>query len=154
MPNAAPRNKRVKQQTRLDRHETFTRRSFSISSTVHRMLGLVHYVRWQAGNMGPRQLHKRKSSIWFAVKGAGDRGQGWFSLTEFSLSLCVDIGVAPAKAQKKSQKTLHQFDADAGAQVGHSNCFRWPSQARPGQARSGCGCGSIELSAAANYVSL
>lgn len=89
------------------------------------------------------------------IKGKAAFGLLWRGAgAKFSLSLCVDIGVAPAKAQKKSQKTLHQFDADAGAQVGHSNCFRWPSQARPGQARSGCGCGSIELSAAANYVSL
>lgn len=89
------------------------------------------------------------------IKGKAAFGLLWRGAgAKFSLSLCVDIGVAPAKAQKKSQKTVYQFDADAGAQVGHSNCFRWPSQARPGQARSGCGCGSIELSAAANYVSL
>lgn len=34
---------------------------------------------------------------------------------------------SPPRKPKRKAKTLHHFDADAGAQVEHSNCFRWPS---------------------------
>lgn len=64
-----------------------------------------------------------------------------FSLTKFSLSLCVDIAVAPVKKQnQKPKKTSSSLlDADAGAQVVVWQLFQVAKvrlgYARPGQTR-------------------
>lgn len=66
-----------------------------------------------------------------------------FSLTKFSLSLCVDIAVAPVKKQNQKPKTKKTssslLDADAGAQVVVWQLFQVAKvslgYARPGQTR-------------------
>lgn len=103
MPIAAPRNKRVKQQTRQDRHETFTRRA--VSQSIY-LVFLFIFLRtentrdrtlcasWQAGNMSNRSWAqdnciKEKAAFGLLQEQTGGAGLSVvFANKVFTFTLC------------------------------------------------------------------